>query len=351
MIHAPDGKLRFSPSDLVSYLEGDFAAWCDRMLAERGRAHGAGSAELEWATPDEDEELDLAARKGREHEQRWLVGLREREPGLVEILWGDPCAAELTLAAMRDGAPAIYQPHLVVDGWQGHPDFLFRCPGNGCACGGHHYTPWDAKLARSAKPYFLVQLCAYADMLEADARVPAHRAGLHPRPGQRAAVRDPPLLPLLPPAQAVVRRLPGPLDPGRRARPRPRPELGPLGRRRRAAPRRVRSPEPGRRDHRAARCGGWRRSGSRRSPRWPAARPAATCPGCRTPCSSGSGSRPGFSSTPAASTSRSGGSGRRCPRSRAAGWRCCRRRRTATSSSTWRASRTRRAGWSTCSAR
>jgi predicted RecB family nuclease len=169
MIHAPDGKLRFSPSDLVSYLEGDFAAWCDRMFAERGRTagNGAGSTELEWATPDEDEELDLAARKGLEHEQRWLVGLRERQPGLVEILWGDPCAAELTIAGMRDGAPAIYQPHLVVDGWQGHPDFLFRCPGNGCACGGHHYTPWDAKLARSAKPYFLVQLCAYADMLEA----------------------------------------------------------------------------------------------------------------------------------------------------------------------------------------
>jgi predicted RecB family nuclease len=167
MIHAPDGKLRFSPRDLVSYLEGDFAAWCDRMFAERGRAHGAGSAELEWATPDEDEELELAARKGREHEQRWLGGLREREPALLEITWGDPCAPELTATAMRDGVPVIYQPHLIADGWQGHPDFLFRCPGNGCACHGHHYTPWDAKLARSAKPYFLVQLCAYADMLEA----------------------------------------------------------------------------------------------------------------------------------------------------------------------------------------
>ena len=40
-------------------------------------------------------------------------------------------------------------------------------PGHGCATRGRHYTPWDTKLARSAKPYFLVQLCAYADMLEA----------------------------------------------------------------------------------------------------------------------------------------------------------------------------------------
>jgi uncharacterized protein len=168
MIHAPDGSLRYSPRDLVSYLEGDFAAWCDRMFIERGRAAGAnGSAQLAWATPDEDKELALAARKGLDHERRWLEGLRGRERGIVELTFGDPGAAELTVAAMRDGAPVIYQPHLVVDGWQGHPDFLFRCAGNGCPCHGYHYTPWDAKLARSAKPYFLIQLCAYADMLEA----------------------------------------------------------------------------------------------------------------------------------------------------------------------------------------
>ena len=107
MIHSLDGTLRYSPRDLVAYLEGDFAAWCDRMFAERGRAGGAGPAKLEWATPDEDEELELAARKGREHEQRWLLGLPGREPGLVEITWGDPCAAELTISAMRDAAPAI----------------------------------------------------------------------------------------------------------------------------------------------------------------------------------------------------------------------------------------------------
>ena len=71
MFSLPDGTLRYSPRDLVAYLEGDFAAWCERMLAERQRAGGAGSAELEWATPDEgDEEAALAIRKGDEHEQR-----------------------------------------------------------------------------------------------------------------------------------------------------------------------------------------------------------------------------------------------------------------------------------------
>ena len=48
----PDGTLRYSPRDLVGYLEGDFAAWCDRMHVERQRAGAAGTSELDWATPD-----------------------------------------------------------------------------------------------------------------------------------------------------------------------------------------------------------------------------------------------------------------------------------------------------------
>jgi hypothetical protein len=85
MLHTADGSFRYSPSDLVAYLEGDFAAWCERMAAERWRAGGAaGSAELEWATPDEDEEAALAAQKGPLRRPRdlsrlfgagWLAGL------------------------------------------------------------------------------------------------------------------------------------------------------------------------------------------------------------------------------------------------------------------------------------
>jgi predicted RecB family nuclease len=168
MDHTADGSLRYSPRDLVAYLEGDFAAWCERMFAERGLARtGATSAELHWATPDEDLESELAARKGDEHEHRYLLRMRQREPGLVEMVRNDPATRDLTLAAMRSAAPMIYQGHLVVDGWQGYPDFLVRCAGAPCPCGGHHYNPWDTKLARSAKPYFLIQLCAYAEMLEA----------------------------------------------------------------------------------------------------------------------------------------------------------------------------------------
>jgi predicted RecB family nuclease len=168
MIPLPDGTFRFSPRDLVAYLEGDFAAWCDRMQAERRRAGGAGPAELEWVKPDEgDPEAALAVQKGNEHEQRYLAAIRARYPTTLELDRSDPEGPARTLAAMQAEVPVIYQAHLVADGWAGYPDFLYVCPGNGCPCGGRHYTPWDTKLARSAKPAFLIQLCAYADFLEA----------------------------------------------------------------------------------------------------------------------------------------------------------------------------------------
>ena len=133
------------------------------MQAERARAGSAGSAEQEWVTPDEDEDLALLARKGDEHEQRYLISVRLREPGLVELTRDSPTSA--TLDAIRRGAPAIYQAHLTVDDWHGYPDFLFRANKNP-ESGQHYYNAWDTKLARSAKPYFLIQLCAYAELLE-----------------------------------------------------------------------------------------------------------------------------------------------------------------------------------------
>jgi uncharacterized protein len=125
MIPIPDGTFRFSPRDLVAYLEGDFAAWCDRMQAERRRAGGAGSAELEWVQPDEgNPEAALAIQKGNEHELRYLAEVRERFPAILELDRADPAGPARTLAAMEAGVPVIYQAHLAADGWIGYPDFL-----------------------------------------------------------------------------------------------------------------------------------------------------------------------------------------------------------------------------------
>ena len=159
-----DGSCRYSPTDLIAWLEGDFAAWCERFAAGRGVGSSTAAAIDPIVLPDEaDPELQLVAAKGLEHETRYLHALREREPAMVELSRDHPPAD--TLAAMRAGAPVIFQGCLADGAWHGYPDFLFRVDGES-AVGAWHYEPWDTKLARSPRPYFLTQLCAYADLLE-----------------------------------------------------------------------------------------------------------------------------------------------------------------------------------------
>lgn len=167
-----ENQLIFSPSDLVTYLEGDFASWMDRLYAERqtgqttaiDQAH-ASHAPLLAIRPDEsDEEMQLVAQKGQEHEQEFLQHLIEEGREVVQIPQGQN-AAGLTVDAMKAGKEIIYQARLQDETFMGYTDFLFRCEGRS-NFGNYYYSPLDTKLAQSAKPYFIIQLCAYADMLE-----------------------------------------------------------------------------------------------------------------------------------------------------------------------------------------
>jgi uncharacterized protein len=162
----PDGSLLFSPSDLTVWLEGEFAAWMERYDVERQELSPEINASYARLVRDaEDAEVELRKRKGDEHEQRFLQRLRAAGRAVVEIPRKAPDALERTLAAMRGGAEVIYQGHLRHGALQGYTDFLFRVEGES-SLGTFHYEAWDTKLARSARPYFLVQLCAYAELLQ-----------------------------------------------------------------------------------------------------------------------------------------------------------------------------------------
>src|SRR5688572_15014513 len=109
MLRTPGG-FSYSPTDLISFLEGDFASWCDRHRVEQ--TTNQDSKLLQNLTPDEaDPEAELVKRKGIEHEGRHLARLLTRHPGLVvlEARNHDP---EPTLTAIRAGAPGIYQAYL-----------------------------------------------------------------------------------------------------------------------------------------------------------------------------------------------------------------------------------------------
>ena len=66
---------------------------------------------------------------------------------------------------MRAGHGVIYQGALALGSFAGIADFLVRVDGPSIL-GSYHYEVWDTKLARKPKPYFIIQLCCYAEMLE-----------------------------------------------------------------------------------------------------------------------------------------------------------------------------------------
>jgi len=150
-----NGELIFSPSDLCVFMESRFASWMDRYNLERPGV----------LTPDEvTEDQQLVMKKGIEHEKDFVAKLVENGREVIEIPGvGNRFAA--TLAAIREGADIIYQGCLAASPFEGFSDFLARLDG-GSQLGAHHYEVWDTKLGKKPKPYYIIQLCCYADMLE-----------------------------------------------------------------------------------------------------------------------------------------------------------------------------------------
>jgi predicted RecB family nuclease len=74
-------------------------------------------------------------------------------------------AVAATAAAMRAGAPMIYQAAFLNGPWMGYADFLTQVD-EPSELGDWSYQPLDTKYARSVKPYFVIQLCSYAELID-----------------------------------------------------------------------------------------------------------------------------------------------------------------------------------------
>ena len=158
-----DGRLVYSATDLVGFLE------CGH-LAELDRAVVAGHLRKPMQA---DPVLDRIAERGRQHEARFLDELRAEGIDVVEIALDEsvPWHARLatgrddTVAAMRAGADAIYQAVLFDGRRLGFADFLRRVD-TPSDLGAWSYEVWDTKLARHAKASAVLQLCMYSAMVE-----------------------------------------------------------------------------------------------------------------------------------------------------------------------------------------
>ena len=152
-----DGTLRLSPSDLSAHLA------CPHLTTLSLRVARGELVQPRLDSPHR----DLIFRKGNEHEQAYLARLVADGRSIVRIPTYDDEAFDAgearraTEEAIRAGAAdVVYQPYLVDEQgrWRGFADFLERLPDG-------TYEPVDTKLARSAKPAHVLQLCFYAEQV------------------------------------------------------------------------------------------------------------------------------------------------------------------------------------------
>jgi predicted RecB family nuclease len=155
------GQPLYSATDLLNFMGCDHASALDMQVMSEGLSRPKG---------EDDAYLAILIEKGNEHELAYLEKLRAEGKSIVEIK-DDPSTpttieekVERTRQAMADGVDVIYQGTLTAPGWHGYSDFLFKVakPSN---LGGHSYEVADTKLARTAKPKHVVQLCVYSEMV------------------------------------------------------------------------------------------------------------------------------------------------------------------------------------------
>lgn len=178
-MHSRKGTTLFSASDLVNFMGCAHATVLDlrQMIAP-------------VALPADDDHAVLLQQKGIEHEVAFLERLKAEGKTVVEIVGDDDIDAKSarTREALRDGKDVIYQGAFLEGPWQGYSDFLLKVP-LPSALGDYSYEVADTKLARSAKPKHLIQMCIYSDILAREQGVPPERMHVALGDGTIATVR------------------------------------------------------------------------------------------------------------------------------------------------------------------
>jgi len=136
---------------------------------------------------------DLLIEKGATHERDCLMELENEGRSVYQVPGRNPDETFLQWAArignpLESGYDVIYQMPFVHEGIRGIADFLIRVesPEDGYC----HYEPVDAKLTRvEGKPGHVLQLCFYADALEALTGAPPRDMHLWLGSGLRESLR------------------------------------------------------------------------------------------------------------------------------------------------------------------
>jgi len=154
-----DGKYYYAPSDLTRYMESPFASWMDRYVLENPQCH--------IEKDGDDALMGLLQKQGYAHEDALENDFTAQGLSLLKIN-AESVADKYTqtILAMREGVDVIIQARLEHGCLAGYADFLVKVSG-ASKLGDYHYEVWDTKLSNKVKPSFVIQLCCYADMLQA----------------------------------------------------------------------------------------------------------------------------------------------------------------------------------------
>ena len=153
-----DGLIRLSATDLVGHLNCAHLTQLDLAVAR-----GALERPRTW-----DPLLQILWERGARHEQGFIDHLKsqEFEVTVIDGVGIESDALARTRAAMASGAQIIVQGAFQTGRWAGRTDVLRRveAPSD---LGPWSYEVIDAKLARETKGGTVLQLCLYADLVDA----------------------------------------------------------------------------------------------------------------------------------------------------------------------------------------
>ena len=155
-MHIEKNQIIYSPSDLTLYMDSPFASWMEHTAIIKPSLLSSAD------TPDE--MMLLLQRKGVLHEKEVLESFLDQKLNVVKII-RNPDADQDTYNAMKLGADVIYQAALSLSKFKGYADFLIKVKGKS-HFGDYYYEVWDTKLSKTLKPYVVIQLCSYSEMLE-----------------------------------------------------------------------------------------------------------------------------------------------------------------------------------------
>ncbi len=157
------GSPVFAATDLVGFLA------CEHLVG----LELAALAGLVERPERLDPEIDLVAKRGEEHERRFLTGLEASGRRVTRIAQDESladrrarleAAAARTREALERGDDAVYQATFFDSRWLGLADFLLRVE-RPSKLGPWSYEVVDTKLARHVKASALLQICSYVEQL------------------------------------------------------------------------------------------------------------------------------------------------------------------------------------------